>query len=321
MSKNNAENVDKIVEITKVKPNSSQPEKVIDEDELQELIESIKEYGMLAPILVENKGDYYEIIAGEKRWQAAKIAGLKEIPVTIREYDENEQVYEGEAMTDLKNLTTNQRDFLADWVAYFQLDWMPGMQMQVDADLNEGKIDESMAKERRDLIQYFYQLSEEAYENYNLSEFGFTSSRAEEHEEDNKDRVKSILESIEEKEKEFLSDFGLDEYASLGEVPEEELEGLDIEDQKKYYDITEFMSAVVNVNDLINAKKSTDDKKELHRIKKEFEMAIHDLRALKGKKNEEASWANSINWSLEDLISICKDAVITVFNAENKDNN
>ena len=49
-------------------------------------------------------------------------------------------------MNDIQDLTNNQRKFLADWVAYFQLDWMPGMQMQVDADLNEGKIDESQAK-------------------------------------------------------------------------------------------------------------------------------------------------------------------------------
>ena len=92
MSKNNDENVktEKIVEITKVKPNPNQPGKVFDEDELRELTDSIKENGMLTPVLVENKGDYYEIIAGEKRWQAAQIAGLKEIPIKIHEYNEEE---------------------------------------------------------------------------------------------------------------------------------------------------------------------------------------------------------------------------------------
>ena len=62
------------------------------------------------------------------------------------------------------------------------------------------------------------------------------------------------------------------------------------------------------------------NKRPLIRNKKEFEMAIHDFRALKGKKNEEANWACSINQSLDDLIRICKDATITVINAENKDN-
>ena len=74
-------------------------------------------------------------------------------------------------MNDMKNLTNNQREFLADLVAYFQLDLMPGMQMKVDADLHEGKINESQAAERRDLIQYFYQLSEEIFEDQNLAEF------------------------------------------------------------------------------------------------------------------------------------------------------
>ncbi len=81
----------------------------------------------------------------------------------------------------------------------------------------------------------------------------------------------------------------------MDEVPEEEIENLDIDDQKKYYDLTEFMSVTINVNDLINAKNTTNDKKKLHRIKKKLEEAIHDLRALKGKKNEEANLANSMN--------------------------
>ena len=87
MSKNNDENdrTDMIVSITKVKPNPDWSEEVFDEDELQELTDSIKEYGMLVPVLVVSKGDDYEIIAGERRWQAAQIAGLKEIPITIRE--------------------------------------------------------------------------------------------------------------------------------------------------------------------------------------------------------------------------------------------
>lgn len=87
MSNNNDENVkpDKIVEIAKVKLNPNQPEKKVDEAALQELADLIKEKGVAIPILVENKGDYYEIIAGERRWQAAKMAGLKEIPVKIHE--------------------------------------------------------------------------------------------------------------------------------------------------------------------------------------------------------------------------------------------
>ncbi len=81
-----------IVKITKVEPNREQPRKNFDEDSLQELADSIKQFGLLQPILVQDRKDYYEIIAGERRWRAAKIAGLKEIPVIIRNYSEQEIV-------------------------------------------------------------------------------------------------------------------------------------------------------------------------------------------------------------------------------------
>ncbi len=81
---------DQVVKITKVEPNRNQPRKKFDEDELQELSDSIKLHGVLFPILVVNRGDYYEIVAGERRWRAAKMAGLKEVPVIIRDYTEKQ---------------------------------------------------------------------------------------------------------------------------------------------------------------------------------------------------------------------------------------
>ena len=80
------------VKITKVEPNRTQPRKNFDEDSLIELADSIRQFGVLQPLLVQKKGDYYEIIAGERRWRAAKMAGLKEIPVIIREYSHQEMV-------------------------------------------------------------------------------------------------------------------------------------------------------------------------------------------------------------------------------------
>lgn len=80
------------VKIGKVEPNREQPRKSFDEDALLELSESLKQYGVLQPLLVQDKKDYYEIIAGERRWRAAKIAGLKEIPVIIRNYSDQEIV-------------------------------------------------------------------------------------------------------------------------------------------------------------------------------------------------------------------------------------
>ena len=81
-----------IVKIAKVEPNRDQPRKNFDEDALQELADSIKQFGLLQPILVQDRKDYYEIIAGERRWRAAKIAGLKEVPVIIRNYTSQEIV-------------------------------------------------------------------------------------------------------------------------------------------------------------------------------------------------------------------------------------
>ncbi len=78
------------VKITMVEPNRKQPRKNFDEDTLQELSDSIKQVGMIQPILVQDRQDHYEIIAGERRWRAAKMAGLKEIPVIIRDYSEQE---------------------------------------------------------------------------------------------------------------------------------------------------------------------------------------------------------------------------------------
>ena len=79
-----------IVKITSVEPNRKQPRKNFNEDKLQELADSIKQVGMLEPPLVQDRKDHYEIIAGERRWRAAKLAGLKEIPVIVRDYSDQE---------------------------------------------------------------------------------------------------------------------------------------------------------------------------------------------------------------------------------------
>lgn len=81
-----------LVSINKVEPNRDQPRKSFDEDALVELSESIKQFGVLQPLLVQDKKDYYEIIAGERRWRAAKIAGLKEVPVLVKNLTNQEVV-------------------------------------------------------------------------------------------------------------------------------------------------------------------------------------------------------------------------------------
>lgn len=90
--------VEKIVEkpgelelkLTEIVPNSDQPRKDFDEDSLMELAESIRQFGILQPLLVQKKGKYYEIIAGERRWRAAKLAGLKKVPVILKDFTDLE---------------------------------------------------------------------------------------------------------------------------------------------------------------------------------------------------------------------------------------
>lgn len=84
--------VEKTLKITELEPNPNQPRRFFEEDPLQELSESIKEFGIIQPIVVTPKNGYYEIIAGERRWRAARMAGLKEVPVIIRDYTDQEIV-------------------------------------------------------------------------------------------------------------------------------------------------------------------------------------------------------------------------------------
>ena len=92
--------IEKIVEkpsemklkINQIEPNREQPRKKFDEQALEELADSIRQFGILQPLIVQEKEKYYEIIAGERRWRAAKLVGLKEIPVVIRKMSEQEMV-------------------------------------------------------------------------------------------------------------------------------------------------------------------------------------------------------------------------------------
>lgn len=78
------------LKINEIEPNRDQPRKDFNEESLQELADSIRQFGILQPLLVQRKNDYYEIIAGERRWRAAKLAEIKEVPVIIKEYSDRE---------------------------------------------------------------------------------------------------------------------------------------------------------------------------------------------------------------------------------------
>jgi ParB family chromosome partitioning protein len=84
--------VEQTLNINKIEPNKSQPRKNFDEDSLAELAESIRQFGVIEPLVVVKRKGYYELIAGERRWRAARLAGLKEVPVVIKNYTDQEVV-------------------------------------------------------------------------------------------------------------------------------------------------------------------------------------------------------------------------------------
>ena len=106
-----------MVKISMVEPNPNQPRKQFDEDALLELSESVKQYGILQPLLVSGKKDYYEIIAGERRWRAAKLAGLKEVPVIVKEFSEQELV----EISLIENIQREDLNAVEEAMAYKRL--------------------------------------------------------------------------------------------------------------------------------------------------------------------------------------------------------
>lgn len=98
------------LDIAKVEPDRNQPRKTFDEDELEELAESIKEKGILIPLLVRSQEDYYQIIAGERRWRAARKAGLKKVPVIVRDDMTDQEVVEVQLIENIQRADLNAID-------------------------------------------------------------------------------------------------------------------------------------------------------------------------------------------------------------------
>ena len=106
-----------MVNITKIEPNRTQPRKNFNEDALQELADSIKQFGVVQPLIVQDRKDHYEIIAGERRWRAAKKAGLKEVPVIIKNYTDQEIV----EISIIENIQREDLNPIEEALAYKRL--------------------------------------------------------------------------------------------------------------------------------------------------------------------------------------------------------
>ena len=131
-----AEKPDTIVNINDIEPNRDQPRKNFDDDSLIELSESIKQHGLIQPILVVNRGTFYEIVAGERRWRACKLAGLKEVPVIIRDFTE-QQIVE---IALIENLQREDLNPIEEAMAYKKL--------MTDFNLKQDEVAERVSKNR-----------------------------------------------------------------------------------------------------------------------------------------------------------------------------
>lgn len=128
--------VESTLRITELEPNRDQPRKQFNEDALHDLAESIKQHGVLQPILVQKRDNYYEIIAGERRWRAAKIAGLKEVPVIIKDFTEQEIV----EVALIENIQREDLNPIEEALAYKRL--------LEDYNLKQDEVAERVAKSR-----------------------------------------------------------------------------------------------------------------------------------------------------------------------------
>ena len=124
------------IDIHLIRPNPDQPRKQFDEDAIEELSESIKQFGVIQPLIVKQKEDYFEIIAGERRWRASKKAGLKKVPVIIKEYDDREIL----KISLIENLQREDLNPIEEAQAYQKL--------QEEYNLKQDEIAASVSKSR-----------------------------------------------------------------------------------------------------------------------------------------------------------------------------
>ena len=252
-----------LLKINQVEPNRDQPRKEFDEDALLELADSIKQFGILQPLLVQKKKDYYEIIAGERRWRAAKLAGLKEVPVLIKSYTDQEIV-------EISLIENIQRE-------------------------NLNPIEEAMAFKR--LLEEFHLKQDEVAERVSKSRTAVTNSmrllKL-------SDKVKQMiiddmistgharaLLAIEDEEQQYLLATKIfDEKLSVRETeklvkslknPKKEVKKITPEHQFIYNDIDEKMKSIMGTKVNINAKANGKGKIEIEYYSEEELERIYDL--------------------------------------------
>lgn len=237
------------VKINMVEPNRNQPRKSFDEDALIELSDSIKQYGIIQPLVVQKKDDYYEIIAGERRWRAAKQAGLKEVPVIIKDYTEQEVV----EIALIENIQREDLNPIEEAMAYKRL--------LTEFNLKQDQVAERVSKSRTAVTNSMrlLKLSDEVQQM--LIENLITSGHA-----------RALL-AIEDKKQQFqLATKIMDEKLSVRETekliksilnPKQKKEKEEIENKFIYEDIENKIEEIVGTKVKVNHKSNGKGKIEI----------------------------------------------------------
>lgn len=235
------------VKISKVEPNREQPRKDFNEDALMELADSIKQYGVIQPLLVKEREGYYEIVAGERRWRAAKMAGLKEIPVIVKDYSEQEIA----EIALIENLQREDLNPIEEAMAYKRL--------LTEFNLKQDEVAERVSKSRTAVTNSMRLLKLSEKVQQMLIDEMLSSGHA-----------RALL-AIEDEEKQYsIATKIFDEKLSVRET-EKLVKNLDkpkkepvvLEDGAIYEDLQEKMKAIMGTKVVINRKSNTKGKIEI----------------------------------------------------------
>lgn len=252
------------VKITKVEPNREQPRRQFEEDALLELADSIKQFGVLQPLLVQDKGSYYEIIAGERRWRAAKMAGLKEVPVIVKKFTEQEVV----EIALIENIQRENLNPMEEAAAYKRL--------MEEFHLKQDEIAERVSKSRTTITNSMRLLKLDDRVQQMVVDEMLTTGHA-----------RALL-SLEDKELQYkAANIIFDQSLSVRETEKlvkelqkpikEKIVERNITEDIIFHDLEEKMKAILGSKVVINRKKNNKGKIEIEYYSKEELERIIDL--------------------------------------------
>lgn len=268
-----------MVNINKVEPNKEQPRKNFDEDALLELSESIKQFGVLQPLIVQDRDTYYEIIAGERRWRAAKLAGVKEIPVIVKKLTPQEMV----EISLIENIQREDLNPIEEAIVYKRL--------LTEFHLKQDEVAERVSKSRTTVTNSMRLLKLNVKVQQMIIDEMLTTGHA-----------RALL-ALEDEEVQFMAAQKIfDEKLSVreteklvkkilkGEPDSPEKQKEDDEELKRlkvvYHDIEEKMKQVLGTKVIINYKDKNKGKIEIEYYDAEqFEHLFEMLQSLKNNKS------------------------------------